>query len=320
MSSSTAVLNPEIIQFVSATLLDNRLSIAAVTLLAYDYVITFGQEVQYIWMRKKTGAACLFFAVRYLALLALVFLESMSYIPMSDHITASAQIAQYVPWAVFSGLRALALSGLNWPLATIVFVVACGPFAVNVWTLAIVGVVGENYPVVGCIGSTALTAAQAPVSRPSVGLSRASAITADLLVIVITMWYAMKGGTRTLRHVRSSVPSFTRVLVVNGTIYFLALLTLNSLHLILTLVSIVEVVEAVSQVTIFTDPLTAILICRFLLALHSTNAKVVDETSASSQFDRGGDDDGTLQFASMIVGTMGGTVALESEDTLSDVQ
>ena len=53
---------------------------------AYDYVITFGQEVQYIWMHKKTGAICLFLAVWYLALLVLMLLESMSYIPMSDHV------------------------------------------------------------------------------------------------------------------------------------------------------------------------------------------------------------------------------------------
>ena len=66
--------------------------------------------------------------------------------------------------------------------------------------------------------------------------------------------------------------------------------------------------------------LTAILICRFLLALHSTNARVVDEDSSGSQFDREEGNGGTLQFASVIVGTMGGTVALGTEDVMSNAQ
>ncbi|KAI0652934.1 hypothetical protein C8Q70DRAFT_883373, partial [Cubamyces menziesii] len=121
-------------------------------LIAYDYILTLDQEIQFIWMRKKTCASLLFLVVRYMAILAIVLLGSVGmtndrvrprlYRSMQVSATdscvrfilaqGSLQIAQYLPWAVFSGLRALALSGMNWRLATVVFILACGPFIVNV--------------------------------------------------------------------------------------------------------------------------------------------------------------------------------------------
>ncbi|KAI8972882.1 hypothetical protein BD414DRAFT_425438, partial [Trametes punicea] len=120
-------------------------------LLMYEYIITFNKEVSVIWGRKKTSAIVLFLVIRYSALLVIVVAESISYsyTPLPDHqshrtddilrlrcsmyakVQAALQVAQYLPWAAFSGLRALALSGMNWTYALIVFVLACGPFAVN---------------------------------------------------------------------------------------------------------------------------------------------------------------------------------------------
>ncbi|KAI8985632.1 hypothetical protein BD414DRAFT_417021 [Trametes punicea] len=130
-------------------------------LLAYEYVITLDQEVRFIWLRKKSGAALLFLAVRYLGLLSLVVLTAGSYAPMSDQVLSCStyvkvqvgiQFAQYLPWAAFSGLRALALSQMNWTLAAIIFILACGPFAINFWVLGGVGMYGYNIPVIGCYG------------------------------------------------------------------------------------------------------------------------------------------------------------------------
>ena len=38
-------------------------------LLVYEYIITFGQDVQLFWRRKWSGATALFFLNRYLPLL-----------------------------------------------------------------------------------------------------------------------------------------------------------------------------------------------------------------------------------------------------------
>lgn len=53
---------------------------------AYEYVITFDQEVSLFWTRKKTGATWLFFLIRYLALLGICLLNAATLAPMSDKV------------------------------------------------------------------------------------------------------------------------------------------------------------------------------------------------------------------------------------------
>ena len=48
--------------------------------LCYDYVITFGQEVRCIWMRKKTGATVLYLFIRYVCLVSYCILPAVTYI------------------------------------------------------------------------------------------------------------------------------------------------------------------------------------------------------------------------------------------------
>ncbi|KAI0652937.1 hypothetical protein C8Q70DRAFT_689383 [Cubamyces menziesii] len=62
----------------------NRLPMGSVALVAYEYVITFEQEVRFIWSQRKTGASLLFFVIRYYALVTLVFIQAISYMPMSS--------------------------------------------------------------------------------------------------------------------------------------------------------------------------------------------------------------------------------------------
>ncbi|TFK91440.1 hypothetical protein K466DRAFT_660053 [Polyporus arcularius HHB13444] len=70
--------------------------------------------------------------------------------------------------------------------------------------------------------------------------------------------------------------SLSDVLFNDGTIYFIVLFALNILHLVLTLTALaVSGGDGASYVTIFTTPLTAILISRFLLDLQETNQAVV---------------------------------------------
>ncbi|CDO74748.1 hypothetical protein BN946_scf184411.g5 [Trametes cinnabarina] len=98
-----------------------------------------------------------------------------------------------------------------------------------------------------------------------------------------------------------------------------ALTTLNILHLTLTLLSVVGVDEPTSVVVVFTDPLTAILICRFLLALHAANAQMThgdarDDTDLEA-FARSSNQQ-TLRFVSGVVDSLGATLAdgLELEE------
>ncbi|KAH9893629.1 hypothetical protein C8Q73DRAFT_648143, partial [Cubamyces lactineus] len=110
-------------------------------LLAYDYVITLDDEIRYIWMRKKTGASILFLIIRYMGLMTWCGLEAITYILLTlsmacsctllDKTQALMEIILYLPIGAFAALRALALSGMNWQLAALVFILASGPFAIN---------------------------------------------------------------------------------------------------------------------------------------------------------------------------------------------
>ncbi|KAI8993928.1 hypothetical protein BD414DRAFT_411494, partial [Trametes punicea] len=281
-------------------------------LLAYEYLLALDQEIRLIWMRKKTAATLLFLLIRYWALITMVFLQAISAMPMSDNVRVSPRVicrcsryvkvqaglqyAQYFTWATFSGLRALALSGMNWPLSLVVFVLACAPFAVNMWQLGAIGVVGSNIPLVGCIGGSNITLSEAKIAT---AVSRSGTIAADILLVAISWRYAAQDWT--FRDARTPTMSLTRVMVLNGH----ALSILNALHLTLTLLSLVGVADDISPVTIFTDPLTAILICRFLLDLHSANVKTTGQDTDEWHLRL---DAGTLQFAS-IIDSMAGAVS-----------
>ncbi|CDO71104.1 hypothetical protein BN946_scf184844.g108 [Trametes cinnabarina] len=248
---------------------ENRVALGAVALLAYEYAITLGQEVRFIWMHKKTGAVWLFLVVRYHALLSMVLLESISYSysPIPDHVPQAAlQVAQYIIWAAFSGLRALALSGMNWPLAPVVFLLAAAPFAVNLWVIGGIGTYAYNIPLAGCLTVTNETASQAKMQVP-----------AD----------ALRPDTRSLRDVGGLERSLTQVLVLND-----------------------GVADQISEVAVFIDPLTAILICRFLLALHSANLRLTGEEALSENADARGRVGSTLRFASFVE-SMAGVVGAE---------
>ncbi|KAH9858060.1 hypothetical protein C2E23DRAFT_719228 [Lenzites betulinus] len=113
-------------------------SLTFVALLVYEYIITFDQEVNLFWRRKSTGATILFLTTRYMGLISDAIMGAATCFTMSDQVCAMVvkiqsvlSISQYVLWAAFSGLRTLALSGMKWPLALLVFVLSLGPLGTN---------------------------------------------------------------------------------------------------------------------------------------------------------------------------------------------
>ncbi|KAL1938182.1 hypothetical protein VTO73DRAFT_11826 [Trametes versicolor] len=250
-------------------------------LLAYEYVITFDKEVTLFWKRKKTGATVLFLAIRYLTLCS-----------TAQKVQFVVSLCQYPFWAAFSGLRALALSRMNWPLAVVVFVLALAPLGMNLLD-------GIDLLVVGVI------------------VSRASLIVADMLVVIVT-WMSWRKG---MSHaVAGMVPTLSNILMYNGTIYFLVVVICNAVHLTLTVISITTPLTQVSEATALTDPLTAILICRFLLALQHANRATVDGNTVSASYfggeDAGGQD--TLRFASVVIGSIGESLDGTDRESLED--
>ncbi|EIW58126.1 uncharacterized protein TRAVEDRAFT_148174, partial [Trametes versicolor FP-101664 SS1] len=271
------------IEVYNSLYVDNRCLIAVMALLAYEFLITFDQEVEMFWVRKMTGASVLFLSNRYLLLLGYI-LVMCEYIPMSD--TSCAQMVkaqsvihflQYLPWAAFSGLRAFALNGQSWPLPTLIFLLSLMPMGVNFAQYSF-GLTGSHDPTFGCLVEVNLTVPQA---KTVTILSRVPLIVADILVIAVT-WFTMR------RRVLRDEPGFrspltlSTILLRDGTIYFIILLILNVLHLTLTMISLVIPFDPSSQVTTVTEPVTAVLVSRFLIDLQTASRKTLRLDSQDS--------------------------------------
>ncbi|RPD68588.1 hypothetical protein L226DRAFT_517059 [Lentinus tigrinus ALCF2SS1-7] len=260
------------------------------------------------WKKSFTGATALFLLNRYLLVLSstlVVVGEGITSVKVCTVIVDTQfaiYFAQYLPWAAFAAMRAYALGGRHWPLAVTVLLLGLVPYGINMIQYG-KGLTGIVDPIVGCASIT-------PGLSPELGqrftiVSRTTQIALDLLLVGITWRTIPRQG-----HGMGS-SSFTAVVLRHGNV----MLVLNTLHLALTLVSI-EVVPSTpaSIITLFTLPLTAILVSRFLLDLQYANREAVhlhsgdrreDASSADSAHDTS-----SINFE-RIVGSLGSTMMAE---------
>ncbi|KAI0758240.1 hypothetical protein C8Q74DRAFT_1221913 [Fomes fomentarius] len=102
--------------------LDYYASTSTLCLLAYEYIITFDHETKFF--SKLTGSSVLFIINRYLPIVFAAFT-----LPFPDPTTT-----KYLPWALFSTLRAYALSsGIQgqWSISILVLLLSLAPFIIN---------------------------------------------------------------------------------------------------------------------------------------------------------------------------------------------
>ncbi|KAH9943180.1 uncharacterized protein BXZ73DRAFT_97233 [Epithele typhae] len=250
-----------LVDVVGSVQVSNYFAAAAIGLLAYDFAITFGQEVDLFWKRKTTLSSALFILNRYIPLTV-----NMIFAPWPSYPTSiqTLEILQYLPWAVFAGLRAYVLSPWKRTAGAIVFLLASVPIIINyiteAWSPPYVD------PLFGCSTTTTLTAEMQQKDAREIKLL----------------------GQRT---------SLASVLFRDGVLYFITLLVLNVLHLAFSLDSILNAntTSNASYITILTEPITAILISRFLIDLQEASIYSQSQHSLASV--------GTLDF-NRVVGSV----------------
>ncbi|TBU23724.1 hypothetical protein BD311DRAFT_768004 [Dichomitus squalens] len=305
-SSSSA----EVISVIESIITGDYCNGALLTFITYEYFITLSLEVDLFWRRRLTGAGILFLLNRYLTLALRASIIVEGYI---TSITSCAGFIrayvifdelQYLIWGAFSALRVLALSR-SWLLTCAVGLLSIAPFLVNLAAYyGIMRVTGLVDPLYGCgMASTApITLSQSTVF---VSVSRGSLILADIAVLATTWWatYSRGGmffGRRTLSY----------VMLVNGTGYFLVMLALHVAHLSLTLVGYSNPNGInTSEITAFAEPISSVLVSRFLLDLQETSERTLYLDSRrwqgySATSDAGS---GTLSFA-RVMGSIGGSI------------
>ncbi|KAI0794601.1 hypothetical protein C8Q74DRAFT_1249696 [Fomes fomentarius] len=283
--------------------IENYCVYSASALFIYDYIVTFSDEVRLFWGRRWTGATLLFFLNRYVSLgyyaVALISLPAphLSCIAV-ENATEILEVFPYLVWAAFSALRAFALSR-RYVLSTLVFLLSIVPVALNLTDFY--GLTTTTVTSGVCESADRITPKEI---KGFTIASRGSLILADLILIVTT-YVMLSRNTTSL-----SVDSFAGVLVRDGTLYFICLLIINILHLTFTILSIAETAESTSFAIIYSEPLTAILISRFLLNLQAVNHQALHLDSLS---DRSISQNHTLVFEH-VVGSLGSYVVDHNMD------
>ncbi|RPD55606.1 hypothetical protein L227DRAFT_615235 [Lentinus tigrinus ALCF2SS1-6] len=327
MSSPEAA---QLIDFYSSMLSGTYIGLVPIVFLLYDYFLTLGREVRLFWTGTLTGASILFFSLRYATLLyevldivegenasslcrAFVALELTASVADSCNLIAQAfnvvNFLRFVPIALFSAMRAYALSS-NYVLSAIIFLLSLTPFVVNFIQYG-QGIRGSMLPVGNCEAQINVTPVETIMSvslyifmgvmltwnadRITVPVvSRGGLIIADFLLILVTWRTLVKTSVLPRFSFEKAHKSLTTIMFWNGTIYFVVLFVLNVLHMTFTLTSIFGLGK--SLIAVFTDPITTILISRFLLDLQHANRQDV-QLGSDDHIQQTSTPQGSLAFA-----------------------
>ncbi|RPD57712.1 hypothetical protein L227DRAFT_577697 [Lentinus tigrinus ALCF2SS1-6] len=269
-------------------LTSNRCGLAALTLIVCEYFVLLPREVDLFWKRRATGASVLFLSNRYSSLLSEV-IQNAAIASMSDqscanlnNATITIALLQYFPWAAFSALRTYALCrhGVGLLLGIFVFLLSSVPIAINFaryrWLSS------ATIPMSGCFAQINVSV---QLYKELTIISRVCFIAADLIVLGVTL-RATYRTTRMARVIgKQGKHTFSGTLLLDGAMYFAILVTLNILHLLFTMLSIsFNSLTSISYVTIFTEPITAVLISRFILDLQEVESHRTDPQLSTIKF------------------------------------
>ncbi|RDX49178.1 hypothetical protein OH76DRAFT_560811 [Lentinus brumalis] len=166
---------------------------------------------------------------------------------------------QIIPWAVFSGLRGYVLSKSQF-LGVLILVLSLAPgtnLAMYAYDMS-----GEEFPHIGCLATNNTTEA---------GNMRFAVFNLGTLKLVTEI--ILRSSPDVLRDIwQSKRLSLPDILLHDGIIYFIVLCFLN---VALSVASLANDSPGTSYLTIFTPPLTSILVSRFLLRLQEASQTIV---------------------------------------------
>ncbi|KAF8428956.1 hypothetical protein L210DRAFT_3116569 [Boletus edulis BED1] len=88
---------------IQLVVLGNYLTLAAITAVVYDYVLTFSREVEYVWCRPWTWVSTMFIVVRYIGLywIATVALFGSSFVPGPVEVSEVVLLTYFWTFVVF---------------------------------------------------------------------------------------------------------------------------------------------------------------------------------------------------------------------------
>lgn len=254
----------------------------AACLVAYEFVITFAQEVSVVWGRKFTATSLLLLGVRWVMVVAPI----ITIVPWPDtwcpeiyFLNGGIFIASTALVAIFSALRVYALwrdSRFRHLLTVIVFLLSAVPVATNIFGMSRTVAANLVLPPYTEICTDAIHVSP-KVNEALLYFTRSSVIAADVLVLVLT-WARSFRQFREMRALKLS-SSVTTVLLRDGTVYFLTLLIMNILLLVTFTAS---GLSEGGQIDTVLQVMPPVLVQRFMLNLRGLN-RTADSTHASDR-------------------------------------
>ncbi|KAH9944974.1 uncharacterized protein BXZ73DRAFT_38142 [Epithele typhae] len=248
----------------------NYCGIVGIVLIIYDYTITFGREVDLFWTKRFSGATVLFIANKYISLINHLFdLSLFLPIRVSDRVNVRVDTCQ-----VASTLHSLSI------------------FSCDLHAKLFSSVDYLQYvPWAAFSGLRAFALCKIWILSISIALLSLVPLGVNFSVKI----YGVNdpdAGTCVMGEDLSSADAMKILLV------------LNVLHLAFTLTS---VSANTSEITYFTEPLTAVLVSHFLLDLQATTRSAVRIHGSNLSPDEPTLDTRSVYFA-QVVGTLGSTL------------
>ncbi|KAJ7644681.1 hypothetical protein FB45DRAFT_898452 [Roridomyces roridus] len=237
-----------------------------ITILVYDYFLTFQTEVKYIWSVKLRSSAYWFLAVRYFGLGASITMSVFFFREMGTEVCLRMQLAwqallviQEVLIDVTLGMRVLAMYGFKfWVLLCLL---GAGSLTVG---LAIWAVIDYGHPQV--LSAPGLVGCHIAVSRAnSLRLAGAweAQLFCDTLLVALTLRRAYL-ARHTLGLYRGSL---IERMVADGGMYFVFLVLANVANLLTFYLGDILLSGFLSW---FTTSLSVTLLSRLMLNLHES--------------------------------------------------
>ncbi|KZT67927.1 hypothetical protein DAEQUDRAFT_728429 [Daedalea quercina L-15889] len=270
----------------------NHCVAVATVLIIYDYLITLDDEISLLWLAQKKRASTLLFAGSRFTLLVLALayiaccwqtanktVESCMAVAIA---TACVEALAFGIIASASALRVGAISGGKWSLAAVAFVLGLVPAAMNILIS-----LKTTYTIVAygdlsiCVGSCNGTIDK--VHKIVEIITRTTSIASDMVVIAATWYYCYNPALLRLR-VRSESLSLVGYTLQDGTIYFIAILTLNIINLFTWFFA------RWTSINMIVLPVSAILVSRSIINLRQMAYNFVvpeDQSVDQSRFSAG---------------------------------
>lgn len=276
-------MDPDFVEAVREIRAQSYADVAMTAIVAFEYLITFDQEVECVWKRKFSATSVLLLTTRWVMIVnqSIVWMPAT---PVTNCITTYAPstlfyLLSLAQIALFAGFRVYAL-WYNWKykfvLLAVVLALGFVPVATNIFGWANIVLFYQD----GLFGCEAYINVSDELNLIMLQLTRSCALAADIIVLIAT-WLRTFTQWREARRLQMRL-SASSLLLRDGTIYFIALLAMN-------VAQMATFWDTSINANIANVPLTSmpnVLVNRFLINLrqlnkptNSSSTALTDETS-----------------------------------------